>query len=93
MSAAKILEELRRMPENERREIVQQILDEFTEFDDELMLEEIARILQRCARRYEEKIPDAGIPAKKFLPKLKNGSLRGGKTLLARINQRSKLPP
>jgi hypothetical protein len=31
MSATEILEELRRMPENERRETVQQILDEFTE--------------------------------------------------------------
>ena len=61
MSAVEILEELRRMPENERREIVQQILDELTESDDELTPEQIAE-LERHAEDARNN-PRRGIPA------------------------------
>jgi putative addiction module component (TIGR02574 family) len=47
MSAAEILEELRRMPEAERRDLVEIILVEFGEFDDELTPEQIAELDRR----------------------------------------------
>ena len=48
MSADQILECIRNMPENERRELVQQILDEFTEYDDELTQEQVAELDRRA---------------------------------------------
>ena len=48
MSREEILEELRRMPEAERRELVQQILDEFAGYDDELTPEQIAELDRRA---------------------------------------------
>ena len=48
MSAAEILEELRRMPEAERRELVETIEVEFGEADDELTPEQIAELDRRA---------------------------------------------
>jgi putative addiction module component (TIGR02574 family) len=68
MSATKILAELRRMPENERRETVQQILDEFTEFDDELTPEQIAELERRAEDA--RKNPGRGIPAEQVFAEI-----------------------
>ena len=48
MSKAEILEELRRMPEAERRELVETIELEFGHFDDELTPEQIAELERRA---------------------------------------------
>lgn len=56
MTPAEILERIRNMPENERRELVQQILDEFTEYDDELTPGQIAEL----ERRAEEALKHPG---------------------------------
>ena len=50
MSAAQILEQIRSLPESERREVVERIQDEFLEFDDELMPEQIAELERRAER-------------------------------------------
>lgn len=62
MSAAEILEELRRMPEAERRELVDTILFEFKGYNDELTREQIAE-LDRRAEEFR-KNPEVGIPWK-----------------------------
>ena len=48
MSATEILEELRRMPEAERRELVESIELEFGDFDDELTPEQVAELDRRA---------------------------------------------
>lgn len=48
MSKAEILEELRRMPEAERRELVETIETEFGDFDDALTPEQIAELDRRA---------------------------------------------
>jgi len=48
MSATEILEELRRMPEPERRELVETIELEFGDFDDTLTPEQIAELERRA---------------------------------------------
>jgi putative addiction module component (TIGR02574 family) len=48
MSATEILEELRRMPEAERRELVETIELEFGDFDDELTEEQKAELDRRA---------------------------------------------
>ena len=60
MSPTEILEELRRMPEVERRELVEAIDLEFGELDDELTPEQIAEF----DRRGDElrRNPASGIP-------------------------------
>jgi len=60
MSKAEILEELRRMPEAERREFVETIRTEFGNFDEELTEDQKTEL----ERRAEElrKNPKAGIP-------------------------------
>ncbi len=60
MSATKILEELRRMPESERRELVETIDLEFGDFNDEPTPEQIAEF----DRRGDElrRNPASGIP-------------------------------
>jgi putative addiction module component (TIGR02574 family) len=60
MSRTEILEELRRMPEAERRELVEAIDLEFGEFDDALTLKEKAE-LDRRAEEFS-KNPQDGIP-------------------------------
>ena len=60
MSATEILEELRRMPEAERRELIETIEMEFGDFDDTLTPEQKAE-LDRRAEEFR-KNPRAGIP-------------------------------
>ena len=60
MSSTEILEELRRMPEAERRELVQTIELEFGGFEDSLTSEQIAE-LDRRAQEFR-KNPSDGIP-------------------------------
>ncbi len=60
MSKMEILEELRRMPETERRELVETIDLEFGDFNDELTPEQIAE-LERRAKEFR-KNPQSGIP-------------------------------
>ena len=48
MSRAEILEELRRMPETERRELVETIEMEFGDFNDALTPEQIAELDRRA---------------------------------------------
>jgi hypothetical protein len=50
MSRTEILEELRRMPESERRELVETIEMEFGDFDDTLSPEQIAELDRRAER-------------------------------------------
>jgi hypothetical protein len=50
MSKAEILEELRRMPEAERREVVELIEIEFGDFDDELTDEQKAELDRRAEK-------------------------------------------
>jgi putative addiction module component (TIGR02574 family) len=63
MSRTEILEELRRMPESERRELVETIELEFGAPDTELTPEQIAEL----ERRAEDlrKNPETGIPWEK----------------------------
>ena len=60
MSRTEILEELRRMPEAERRELVETIELEFGDFNDELTPEQKAE-LDRRAEEFR-KNPQDGIP-------------------------------
>jgi putative addiction module component (TIGR02574 family) len=60
MSRTEILEELRRMPEPERRELVETIDLEFGDFNDELTPEQKAE-LDRRAEEFR-KNPNDGIP-------------------------------
>jgi putative addiction module component (TIGR02574 family) len=60
MSATEILEQIRRLPENERREVTGQILEEFGDFDDELTPEQIAELERRAAEARAH--PERGIP-------------------------------
>ena len=60
MSAAEILEHIRRLPEMERREVVERIQDEFLTFDDELTQEQVAELERRAADSHAN--PERGIP-------------------------------
>jgi putative addiction module component (TIGR02574 family) len=60
MSATEILEQIRRLPENERREVAGQILEEFGVIEDDLspaQIEEAERRAERLSRN-----PESGIP-------------------------------
>jgi putative addiction module component (TIGR02574 family) len=60
MSATEILEQIRRLPEKERREVTGQILEEFGESDDGLSAEQIAELERRAAEARAH--PERGIP-------------------------------
>jgi putative addiction module component (TIGR02574 family) len=60
MSAAEILEELRQMPEPERRELVETIAMEFGDFNDELAPEQVAELDRRAEDALKN--PGRGIP-------------------------------
>ena len=49
MSATEILDQIRRLPEEERREVAGQILEEFGDLDDGLSAEQIAELERRAA--------------------------------------------
>jgi putative addiction module component (TIGR02574 family) len=60
MSVAEIIEKIRALPPEERREVVERIGNEFLEFDDELSPEQITELERRAAEL--RKNPEAGIP-------------------------------
>ena len=60
MSAREILEQIRRLPENERREVTGQILEEFGDFDDGLSPEHFEEAERRADRVCRN--PETGIP-------------------------------
>ena len=60
MSATEILEELRRMPEPQRRELVETIELEFGDTDSELTAEQIAELDRRAEDALKN--PGRGIP-------------------------------
>jgi putative addiction module component (TIGR02574 family) len=60
MSRTEILEELRRMPESERRELVETIDLEFGDSSDELTPEQIAELERRAEELRQH--PERGIP-------------------------------
>jgi putative addiction module component (TIGR02574 family) len=60
MSAEQILEEIRRMPEGERRELVERIEDEFVGPDDDLTPEQIVELERRAEDALKN--PGRGIP-------------------------------
>ena len=60
MSRAEILEEMRRMPEPERRELVKTIDLEFGDFDDDLTQEQKDELDRRAQELRNN--PKAGIP-------------------------------
>jgi putative addiction module component (TIGR02574 family) len=68
MTADEILERIRNLPESERRELVQQILDEFTEYDDELTPEQIAELERRAEELRQH--PERGIPAEQVFAEI-----------------------
>jgi putative addiction module component (TIGR02574 family) len=69
MSATEILEQIRNLPEAEQHELVENIKEEFAEFDDELTPEQIAEF----ERRGEElrRNPQSGIPWEQVRAELK----------------------
>lgn len=69
MSATEILEEMRRMPETERRELAEKILEEFGDFEDGPTPEQLAEF----ERRAEElrRNPQNGIPWEQVRAELK----------------------
>ena len=60
MSAAQILEEIRRLSPEEQEEVVETILDEFTDSRDDLTPEQAAELDRRIAKL--ETNPEKGIP-------------------------------
>jgi hypothetical protein len=60
MSAAEILEQIRRLPENERREVADKVLEEFGDFEDGLSAEQIEEAERRAEKLARN--PKSGIP-------------------------------
>jgi putative addiction module component (TIGR02574 family) len=60
MSAAEILEQIRRLPPEEQQEVVGKIIGEFCEFDDELSPEQIAELERRAEEMRQH--PERGRP-------------------------------
>jgi putative addiction module component (TIGR02574 family) len=61
MSAAEILEQIRRLPEAERREVIERIEDEFVELDGALPPEKLAELERRAQDALKN--PGRGTPA------------------------------
>ncbi|HEX3989271.1 MAG TPA: addiction module protein [Verrucomicrobiae bacterium] len=68
MSATEILEQIRRLPENERRKVAGQIVEEFGNPGDRLSLEQIEEFDRRAERL--SKNPENGIPWEQVLVEL-----------------------
>ena len=60
MSATEILEQIRCLPENERREVTGQIIEEFGPLDDGLTSEQLEEAERRAERLRRN--PESGIP-------------------------------
>ena len=69
MSATEILEALRKMPEAERRELVETIEIEFGDFDDTLTPEQIAELDRRAEDALKN--PGRGKPAEQVFAEIK----------------------
>ena len=57
VTGAEIVEQIRKLPPDERREVIEQLRDEFAEFDDELSRDE-AEFTDRRRREHREKPDD-----------------------------------
>jgi putative addiction module component (TIGR02574 family) len=68
MSATEILKQIRRLPENERRKVAGQIVEEFGDLDDGLSPEQIDEFDRRAARLSRN--PESGIPLEQVLAEL-----------------------
>ncbi|HEY2081902.1 MAG TPA: addiction module protein [Verrucomicrobiae bacterium] len=68
MSKAEILEQIRRLPETERRELVETIEQEFGDFDDELTPEQIAELDRRAEDALRN--PGRGKPAEQVFAEI-----------------------
>jgi hypothetical protein len=68
MSATEILEQIRRLPEKQRREVADQVLEEFGDFDDGLSAEQIEEAERRAERLSRN--PESGIPWERVLAEL-----------------------
>jgi len=64
MSAAEILEQIRRLPVNVRREVADKVLEEFGELDDGLSQEQIEEAEGRAEKLARN--PESGIPWKQI---------------------------
>lgn len=60
MSAAEIIEQIRRLPPKDQQEVVERIRDEFGDFDNKLTPEQIVELERRAAEARAH--PDRGIP-------------------------------
>jgi putative addiction module component (TIGR02574 family) len=69
MSATEILEQIRRLPEDERRELVERIENEFGGFDDELTPEQIAELDRRAEDALKH--PCRGKPAEQVFTEIR----------------------
>ncbi len=69
MTAAEILEKIRRLPEKERLEVTEQILDEFGYFNDDPSSEQIEEMERRAERLRRN--PESGIPWEQVRAELK----------------------
>jgi hypothetical protein len=72
VSATEILEQIRRLPENERREVAGQILEEFGDLDDGLTPEQIEEAERRAERLSRN--PELGIPWQQVRESVRNPS-------------------
>ena len=68
MSATEILEQIRCLPENERREVAGRVLEEFGALNDGLTTEQIEEAERRAERLSRN--PDSGIPWEQVLAEL-----------------------
>jgi len=60
VNAGEIIEQIRALPAELRREVLQRLRDEFAEFDDEMSPEEIAELERRSEEALQN--PEGGIP-------------------------------
>jgi putative addiction module component (TIGR02574 family) len=70
MSAADILDQIRKLPETERRELVKRIENEFADFDDELTPEQIAELERRAEEMRQH--PERGVPWERVQAELRD---------------------
>jgi len=68
MSATEILEQMRRLPEKERREVTGRILEAYGNIDDGLSAEQIEEAERRAERLSRN--PESGIPWEQVLAEL-----------------------
>jgi putative addiction module component (TIGR02574 family) len=72
MSAPEILEQIRRLPDNERREVAERVLEEFGGLDDELTPEQIAELDRRAEDALKN--PGRGVSLEEFISEMRQKS-------------------